>query len=357
MAEVVDLHRGRSRRSDDRRDPLIERYGYVWLPYAIAAVALIAIALIARHRRQLGPAMRDRLVLRAAALLVLAGAILLLADAATEGDGLASFDIPVWQRAIDLRADWLTPVVIAWTTIGSTVGMTVICLIGFGYLMWRKDFAGAGLLATVGIGAGLLVVIGKRIVGRTRPPVDMRLVTETNESFPSGHALAATAVLGIVVLLVRRHLRDRRWIMVAVVLGVFWLGIGLSRIYLGVHWATDILGGWLTGAAWLITAVTIWDFLDAARRPPWRRVAAVAGAAAEGVAAEGVVGVPVAGMPVVGDATGAGAAGAVSDQPVSDPPVSDPPAGTGTPGGRPARTDDPAGPPLSPPGVRGTDPR
>ncbi len=98
----------------------------------------------------------------------------------------------------------------------------------------------------------MLVVVGKHVVGRTRPPVADQLVTETNQAFPSGHSLGSIVVIGVLVAVVlpRLHRPLARHITMTVA-AVFVVAVGLSRWYLGVHWPTDVLGGWCIGALWL----------------------------------------------------------------------------------------------------------
>jgi undecaprenyl-diphosphatase len=144
------------------------------------------------------------------------------------------------------------------TEVGSTLSMGIIA-VGTVLLLWFKDRRGdAVLVAVVAAGAGLLVRVGKATVGRERPPVEFRLVTETNESFPSGHALASAAILGVVLVVLLPSIPSRA-ARIAVLAGValFALSIGLSRTYLGVHWATDVIGGWVTGLAWLTLCLTV----------------------------------------------------------------------------------------------------
>jgi undecaprenyl-diphosphatase len=234
-------------------------YGYVWLPYAVAALVLLALGGFAAFRwRRSAPRVAELLITSGALLGVLAAIVLGLADGAVEGNGLASIDPPVWQWMIDHRTPALTSLAIAVTTIGSTVSMTIIALATIGYLLIKRRRGDAALVAVVAAGAGLLVRFGKATVGRQRPPVEFRLVTETNESFPSGHALASAAILGVVVVVLLPSISSTAWrVILLAAAGLFLLGIGLSRLYLGVHWATDVIGGWITGFAWLALCLTV----------------------------------------------------------------------------------------------------
>ena len=240
-------------------------YGYVWLPYAIAAVVLLGLgALVAVRRRRAAPGTVEMLLASGAALLILAAVILGLADGAVEKNGLATIDPVVWQWAINQRTPALTTVAIAITEIGSTLAMGIIAGVSVLVLWFRGRRGDAVLVAVVSAGAGLLVRVGKATVGRERPPVEFRLVTETNESFPSGHALASAAIIGVLLVVFVPMIHSTAWRAIAISGGVlFVLAIGWSRVYLGVHWATDVLAGWLTGVAWLLLCVTV--------REVWRR--------------------------------------------------------------------------------------
>lgn len=246
----------------DGLDLLIAEYGYVWLPYAIAAVVLLALAtlVLVRGRSSAKPAITEYLLTRGAVLAVLAATISLLAAAAVgaPGTGLTALDPDVWRWGVANRTAGLTTLATAVTQVGSTVAMTVLCTAGVAVMMLRRQRGQAALIAVVGIGAGLLVRFGKAAVGRERPPLELRLVQETNESFPSGHALASMAVLGVLAFAFAPLIR-RRWLRlttVAIVIA-YVCAIGWTRVYLGVHWFTDVLAGWLIGLAWLLLCVTV----------------------------------------------------------------------------------------------------
>jgi undecaprenyl-diphosphatase len=114
-------------------------------------------------------------------------------------------------------------------------------------------------MAIATAGSVLITVLGKDLVGRARPPLSLGVPPlETSPSFPSGHALNATVVLGLaayLVMLGRRHLRSK--VLGASAVVVFVIAMGLSRVWLGHHWLTDVMAGWLVGLAWL-AAVVIW---------------------------------------------------------------------------------------------------
>ena len=110
------------------------------------------------------------------------------------------------------------------------------------------------MLATSLAGSTVLYIIFKQVIERPRPPAEDALATYANWSFPSGHATQSIAFFAMLLVLNSFKRRpDWPW----VVAGTCVLAVGASRIYLGAHWFTDVLGGYALGATWvsLVTAV------------------------------------------------------------------------------------------------------
>ena len=118
-------------------------------------------------------------------------------------------------------------------------------------VVWLRKHRNALFFAVSVGGAALLSYAMKFAFHRPRPELWPRLVTEPGASFPSGHAMFSAALAAALMFLAWRT--PYRWL--AVVLGTLWtLVVGLSRLYLGVHYPTDVLVGWLAGTAWVAGA-------------------------------------------------------------------------------------------------------
>jgi len=183
----------------------------------------------------------------------------LLGDSVTDhvqrGDGLRSVDQPVADWFAGHRVAWLTAVMRVVTTLGRPLGVTLAVVAVVGLVEWRARRFWPGLIAAVVLGgAQLLETSIKAIVARPRPPSTLWAhgVSASGFSFPSGHATLAAAGYGLIAALLARYLRTVRaraalWVAAAVATAT----VGLSRVYLGVHWLSDVVAGWLIGALWL----------------------------------------------------------------------------------------------------------
>ena len=208
---------------------------------------------------------RTEVVLLGAVALI-AGAVLTfveIADDMRETDGHA-FDWAVLRLTHPDQADLANPVGPDWldhasadfSALGSVTILFTVVLAACGYLLLRRRSLEALLLILATVG-GLAISQGlKTFFERDRPPDAYRAVEVLNQSFPSGHAmLSAVVYLTLGAMLARAGARWRLRVYVMALAILVALLVGLTRIHLGVHWATDVLGGWCAGAAW---ATTCW---------------------------------------------------------------------------------------------------
>jgi membrane-associated phospholipid phosphatase len=184
-----------------------------------------------------------------AALLVGQAAVV---DAVEDGSAVARWDRPVLEWFVNHRDAALTAVFRTVSAVGGTVGMTVLASTAVVLLVVRHRRVHATAVAVAALGAAALNSGFKQLYERARPPLAEQLTPETTFALPSGHTVGSTAVLGVLAMVGVLLLHRAVWRVAAVVAaGAGALIIGLSRLYLGVHWLTDVLTGWLLGGAWL----------------------------------------------------------------------------------------------------------
>ena len=180
-------------------------------------------------------------------------------EAVAEHDGIAGLDQPVLDQAIAQRSPLNTQLVTGFTQLGGPIGMTIIASLIILVMTWRWRSRTPLILTVIAVAGSLtMTTVGKAIVGRARPPLTEAVPPyEYAFSFPSGHALNSTVIAGMVAYLLARRLRTRWARALTVVLAVAWaVAMGLSRVFLGHHWLTDVVFAWLLGAAWLALLIT-----------------------------------------------------------------------------------------------------
>ncbi len=205
------------------------------------------------------PALVLTLVVGALVALLLSFLASRVYDAVTESDGVAGLDQPILQAAIRARSPFLDSVVTAYTNVAGPIGMPIIAVAAALVLsLWRKSWTPAILIVAAGAGSLLMTIAGKDIIGRHRPPlVDAVPPYEYSPSFPSGHTLNAIVIAGVVAyILILRQKSTRARVITITIAALFALTIGLSRVFLGHHWFTDVLAGWTLGGAWLALIIT-----------------------------------------------------------------------------------------------------
>ncbi|HEV2904186.1 MAG TPA: phosphatase PAP2 family protein [Pyrinomonadaceae bacterium] len=206
-------------------------------------------------------------------LLVIVGAMLVFAavvDRVVEGQTRA-FDEAVLlafrhpsNPSKPIGPFWLPIMFRDITGLGSYAVVTLITLAVIGYLLMDGK-RGAALLVLLSVGGGAaLSNVLKFAIERPRPDLVVHLVEVNTTSFPSGHAmLSAVTYLTLGALLSRVEARRYAKIYVLTVAVTLTFLIGISRIYLGVHWPTDVLAGWGVGSAW---AMLCWRIALALQR-------------------------------------------------------------------------------------------
>ena len=163
---------------------------------------------------------------------------------------LAGLDASVERFMVEHRVAWLTTAMRAVTHLGSAAWLVwLVAGVGLAYVMVRRTVRPLLFLAITFGGAAALAHLLKLAIGRHRPPPSGVVVH--GASFPSGHATGAAAAFGAVALVVvaGRSPATRRagWALAVTIA----LAVAFSRVYLGVHWLTDVIGGLALGWGWL----------------------------------------------------------------------------------------------------------
>ncbi len=196
----------------------------------------------------------------ATAFSLLIGASADVYQAVASGDGVSGLDHPTLDFAVANRTPDAERWVTSFTDLGGTPSMVFITLtltIAM-YVHWRRRSIPL-MMGVAAAGSLIFTSVGKTIVGRARPPLSSAVPPyEYAPSFPSGHTLNST-VIALMLAYLAWWLSKRLWVRVLwPVLGVAWaVAMGLSRVYLGHHWLTDVMFGWVFGLAWLALLITV----------------------------------------------------------------------------------------------------
>jgi len=165
------------------------------------------------------------------------------------GRSAADREILLWMAG--RRTPSITTVMVVVTTLGSPRLVTIITLVFLAVLIALRDRWGVIQLTAAGLGTWLLDRATKNLLEQARPTEVVHLVQVSGYSYPSGHALAAAALYLTLAIVAAKYLRARM-AKALVLAGAFALItlIGVSRVYLGVHYPTDVIGGWIIGFVW-----------------------------------------------------------------------------------------------------------
>ncbi|HAZ43278.1 MAG TPA: phosphatidic acid phosphatase [Cyanobacteria bacterium UBA11369] len=177
----------------------------------------------------------------------------LIADEVLENQ-TQKIDSAILLALLSLHTPLLDRVMRVITFVGEPSFLLVICLIVASWLLWSRHRSAATTLAIACIGAIGLNFLLKNLFARTRPMLWQRSVDVSFYSFPSGHAMVSLVIYGMLsyLLATRFHRKSKSILSVTILLIA---AIGLSRLYLGVHWPTDVIAGYAAGLVWLIACI------------------------------------------------------------------------------------------------------
>lgn len=187
-----------------------------------------------------------------------------LVDAVSENADVASYDPGLATSVVHLRGPGLTFAAEVVSTVGSEAAVGVLTALAMAWLWFgRRDRARAAIFGVTMVVAAGLTLLVKHLLARHRPPAALVVgPVDTGYSFPSGHTVFSTVFLGLVAMLVvwprisGPATRARRiGAVAACVLGS--VTIGATRVYLGYHWTTDVVAGWVLAVAVLAVALVV----------------------------------------------------------------------------------------------------
>jgi membrane-associated phospholipid phosphatase len=228
--------------------------------------------------RQKGEAMRKReinwkqsvfFIIGLVSVAVLAAGFIAIVDEWQEQE-IEAFDSAVYSGVSNFMTPSLTEFMKGITFLGGVQWISILTAIAvILFLVFKKYSLGLYVLFTVALGGGFNWLL-KEYFKRQRPAIEA-LVEQGGYSFPSGHSMGSFIFYGALAFAVFR-LYDHTWskVLGAAVLLLLVFLIGISRIYLGVHYPSDILGGFSAGGVWLAFSILVYTFIKGAR--PWKKL-------------------------------------------------------------------------------------
>lgn len=176
-------------------------------------------------------------------------------------------DLSILTAVALIRRPWLTGVAVDVTALGSITLVTLISVAAICILLSLRDFFAAWQLLLNSLGAGVWTQIMKNVIERNRPNEVTHLVQISGFSYPSGHSLASASLYLTIAILAARHLptAQGRVLLFGLAIAIISL-VGISRVYLGVHYASDVASGASLGIAWALLLTASFSILERPQR-------------------------------------------------------------------------------------------
>ncbi|EJF09742.1 MULTISPECIES: phosphatase PAP2 family protein [Pontibacter] len=179
-----------------------------------------------------------------------------------ESEGVVHLDKAFTAFLYSMRSEWLSHTFYAFTQLGTREAVFAVGGLATIVFLYNRRYTAVLAFWLTMAGVGLSVQYGKKFISRDRP-TEVAFYPEHNFSFPSGHATTSMALWGILAYFGYRHLYQRRLRNgVLVGAGALILLVGFSRIYLGVHFLSDVLAGFLLGAMWVLLGISIVEVMS-----------------------------------------------------------------------------------------------
>ena len=205
------------------------------------------------------------------ALIVVVGGINLFIELTEtlKTDLLTTYDTKITDYVISYRSPNLTSYFKFMTNVGDVYGYLIVLVIFLllsllVFKRWKYVVQATLVLALATVSNMML----KRFIDRARPGIE-HLVSVETLSYPSGHAMSAMAFYGFLIFLVTKFKIHKviKYALIAILILLI-LSIGISRIYLGVHFPSDIAGGFIAGFIWVVFCVLVFDVIELFRKDP-----------------------------------------------------------------------------------------
>lgn len=211
-----------------------------------------------RHVQLLKRLYRTSFVFRTALGFSLAAGFLFITGMLSQAGAFAGFDLAIRDQVAAYQSSLLTSFVLFITRFGSTVYLFVIGSIAILILCWFRQWKIIGLLLLAMIGQAVLHHGFKAVFTISRPEPLLNYAIDDSTSFPSGHAVASTAFYGFLAMALVQRMDSK--ILGAIILTLAALLISLicfSRVYIGVHRASDVIAGLIASAIWMVAVIPL----------------------------------------------------------------------------------------------------
>lgn len=195
-----------------------------------------------------------------------------LAEHVVNSTEMKSMDMQVSGWFYNFRTPVLSLVLYYFTQLGSVYGVTAITLLISIILLWKRMIYQVFALLISLLGSSISMYFTKLHFHRERPLNIAYYTSETSFSFPSGHATGVMALVGLLCYFALGEIKGKRTSITLLLLGIGYISLmGISRIYLGVHFLTDVAAGYLLGFLWVLLAIGLMEYVALKKLKPKRK--------------------------------------------------------------------------------------